>query len=56
MIKRYKAIYRDKVVEVQAETSVGAQVLAVEMFKAEKGYDIAVLSGKKWKEVQGQVR
>ena len=34
MINSYKAFYRDRVVEVQAETTFGAQVLASEMFKA----------------------
>jgi aspartate/tyrosine/aromatic aminotransferase len=56
MIKKYKAIYRDKVVEVQAETTVGAQALGAEMFKAKKGHDVAVVSGKQWKKVEGEVK
>ena len=43
MINSYKAFYRDKVVEVQAETTFGAQVLASEMFKARKSYEVSVV-------------
>ena len=43
MINSYKAFYRDKVVEVQAETTFGAQVLASEMFKAQKSYEVSVI-------------
>jgi hypothetical protein len=42
VINSYKAFYRDKVIEVQAETTFGAQVLASEMFKAKKSYDVSV--------------
>lgn len=43
MINRYKAFYKDEVVEVQAETSFGAQVLAAERFKARKSYEVSVV-------------
>lgn len=43
MINSYKAFYRDRVVEVQAETTFGAQVLASEMFKARKSYEVSVI-------------
>lgn len=43
MINSYKAFYRDRVVEVQAETTFGAQVLASEMFKARKSYEVSVV-------------
>jgi hypothetical protein len=42
VINSYKAFYRDKVIEVQAETTFGAQVLASEMFKAKKSYEVSV--------------
>jgi hypothetical protein len=43
VINSYKAFYRDRVVEVQAETTFGAQVLASEMFKAKKSYEVSVV-------------
>jgi hypothetical protein len=55
VVKKYWAIYRDRVVEVQAETTLGAQVIGAELFKARKGYDVAVLSGKQFKKVEGGV-
>lgn len=43
MVNSYKAFYRDKMVEVRAETTFGAQVLASEMFKAQKSYEVSVV-------------
>lgn len=43
MINSYKAFYRGMVVEVQAETTFGAQVLASEMFKAKKSYEVSIV-------------
>jgi hypothetical protein len=39
----YKAFYKNKEIEVYAETSYKAQLLAAEIFKAKKSYDVTVV-------------
>ena len=43
----YKAFYRGKSIEVQAETSYKAQQKAAEIFKARKSYDVTVMLAEK---------
>lgn len=43
MVHGYKAFYRDRVIEVQAETTYEAQVVAAEKFKARKSYEVSVV-------------
>ena len=38
----YIAIYKDKQIEVYADSSYSAQVKAAEQFKAKKRYDVSV--------------
>jgi hypothetical protein len=38
----YKAFYKGKSIEVQAETSYKAQLLAAAQFKAKKSYEVTV--------------
>jgi hypothetical protein len=42
-MNNYKAFYRNKTVEVQAETSYKAQQIASKLLKAKKTYDVTVL-------------
>ena len=42
-MRTYKAFYRNKVIEVQAETSYDAQQAAAKLFKAKKAYDVTVV-------------
>lgn len=39
----YKAYYKGRIIEVQAETSYKAQKIAAELFKAKKSYDVTVV-------------
>lgn len=39
----YKAFYRGKSIEVQAETSYKAQLKAAEIFRAKKSYEVTVV-------------
>lgn len=38
----YKALFRGKIIEVQAETSYAAQQKAASIFKAKKSYEVDV--------------
>jgi hypothetical protein len=42
-VNGYKAFYKGRSIEVQAETSYKAQVKAAEQFKARKTYDVTVV-------------
>ena len=42
-MRTYKAFYRGKEIEVQAETSYNAQQAAAKIFKAKKAYDVTVV-------------
>ena len=39
----YKAIYKRKCIEVEADTSYHAQVEAAKIFKAKKSYEVIVM-------------
>ena len=39
----YIAFYKNKKMEVKADTSYGAQLLASKAFKAKKSYDVSVV-------------
>jgi len=41
-MNKYKAFYKNKTIEVDAETSFGAQEKAAEIFKAKRSYDVSV--------------
>lgn len=42
-MNKYCAFYRRKMIEVEAETTYKAQVIAAEKFKAKKAYEVAVV-------------
>ena len=39
----YKAFYKGKNIEVEAETTYKAQLLAAQIFKAKKRYDVSII-------------
>ena len=43
MLRPYKAFYKGKTVEVEAESSYSAQIKAAQLFKAKKQYDVTVM-------------
>ena len=43
MLRPYKAFYKGKTVEVEAESSHSAQIKAAQLFKAKKQYDVTVM-------------
>ena len=42
-MRTYKAFYRGRSIEIQAETSYDAQQAAAKVFKAKKAYDVTVV-------------
>lgn len=42
-MRTYKAFYKSRVIEVQAETSYAAQQLAAQLYKAKKSYEVTVV-------------
>jgi hypothetical protein len=43
VLNGYKAFYKNKTMEVYAETSLQAQTIAAKEFKARKQYDVTVV-------------
>jgi hypothetical protein len=43
MLRPYKAFYKGKTVEVEAESSYSAQTKAAQLFKAKKQYEVTVM-------------
>ena len=42
-MNKYKAFYKNKSIDVEADTSYHAQLKAAEMFKAKKSYEVTVV-------------